>query len=39
MNEESSRSHCVFTLRILGVNEVLLSSLLISIGAVYFSLF
>lgn len=22
MNEESSRSHCVFTLRIFGVNEV-----------------
>jgi hypothetical protein len=24
MNEQSSRSHCVFTLRISGVNEVLI---------------
>jgi hypothetical protein len=28
MNEQSSRSHCVFTLRISGVNEVMLGSML-----------
>jgi hypothetical protein len=39
MNEESSRSHCVLTLHILGLNEVLLSSLLILIGTMYFPLF
>lgn len=36
MNEESSRSHCVFTLRIFGVNEVCF--LLMLIGALSFPL-
>ncbi len=32
MNEQSSRSHCVFTLRISGVNEVLLAYNLMKVG-------
>jgi hypothetical protein len=36
MNEESSRSHCVFTLRIFGVNEVWSNFLLLLIGGLFF---
>jgi len=38
MNEESSRSHCVFTLRIFGVNEVYSYSHVTLIGMLSFCL-